>query len=217
VNWTIGAPDRSGAAREAQWAYDAGFRTVKLKVGTGDDAGRVAAVRAVAAGRTMAIRLDANGAWSPEEALRWLEVLAPAGIELCEEPVAGAEAIEELTPAAPIPLAIDESAVAPVALMRRCAAAICLKLTRCGGITGTIATARRARELGYEVILTSTFDGPLGIAAAVHAAAALAPDRACGLATLALFAGRPNPLPVEHGMITAPPGPGLGDGLAAWY
>ena len=48
--------------------------------------------------------------------------------------------------------------------------------------------------MGYEVYLASTLDGPLGIAAALHAAAAVKPDRPCGLATLGLF-DRPDPLP----------------------
>ena len=94
---------------------------------------------------------------------------------------------------------------------------MCLKISRCGGISGTIETAVRARAAGYEVYLASTLDGPLGIAAAVHAAAAVKPDRACGLATLALFAGRADPLPPSLGTIAPPDGPGLGDGLLAWY
>ncbi len=216
VNWTISAPDRAGAAREASFAREHGFTTVKLKVGTGDDAGRLAAVRA-AGGPGLAIRLDANGAWRPVEAARWLEVLAPAGVELCEEPVAGVAAIESLAASAPVPVAIDESAADPAALARRRCRAICLKISRCGGIAGLLSDARRARALGYEVYLASTLDGPLGIAAALHAAAVVAPDRPCGLATLALFAERPDPLAPSGGAIPVPSAPGLGDGLEAWY
>ena len=65
--------------------------------------------------------------------------------------------------------------------------------------------------------LASTLDGPLGIAAALHAAAAIRPDRPCGLATLALFADREDPLPASGGRIGLPSGPGLGDGLSDWY
>ena len=93
----------------------------------------------------------------------------------------------------------------------------CLKIAAAGGLTGLLAAASRARTAGYEVYLASTLDGPLGISAALHAAAVLAPMRACGLATLALFDGRADPLPVRAGMLAAPAGPGLGDGLLAWY
>ena len=66
---------------------------MKVKVGIGDDAGRLAAVRA-AVGPEFGIRIDANGAWgTPEEALANLRALAPVGLELCEEPVHGVEAL----------------------------------------------------------------------------------------------------------------------------
>jgi L-alanine-DL-glutamate epimerase-like enolase superfamily enzyme len=72
VNATLGAEDRAGAAAEAPAAARAGFGCVKLKVGIGDDPGRVAAVRA-ALGPAIAIRVDANGAWSSvDEALAHL-------------------------------------------------------------------------------------------------------------------------------------------------
>jgi L-Ala-D/L-Glu epimerase len=67
------------------------------------------------------------------------------------------------------------------------------------------------------VYLASTFDGPLGIAAALHAAAVVGPDRPCGLATLGIFAEREDPLPPRDGLIALPRGAGLGEGLTSWY
>jgi o-succinylbenzoate synthase len=216
VNYTIASPDRAGAAAEAGAARDAGYGTVKLKVGTGDDAGRLAAVRA-AAGSEIKIRLDANAAWSVPEAEAALRALAPAGIELCEEPVSGVEQIRELTELTEVPLALDESAALPGALDRRACAAVCLKISRSGGISGVIDAANRARAVGYEVYLASTLDGPLGIAAALHAAAAIGPDRACGLATLGLFADAQDLLAPRAGWMSAPTAAGLGEGLVGWY
>jgi L-alanine-DL-glutamate epimerase-like enolase superfamily enzyme len=216
VNWTITAQDRAGAAREAATARQRGFDTVKVKVAIGDDPGRLAAVRACT-GPAMAIRIDANGGWSPGEAEASLRHLAPVGIELCEEPVAGVGAIAALAARTGIPLALDESAEDPAALEGRACDLLCLKISRCRGITGTVEIARRARTAGYEIYLASTLDGPLGIAAALHAAAALQPGRACGLATLALFADRPDPLPAGQGTIALASGAGLGDGLLDWY
>jgi o-succinylbenzoate synthase len=216
VNRTIAAPDRARAAAAASAAREAGFRSVKLKVGTGDDPGRVAAVRA-AAGPEMAIRLDANAAWSLDEAEAALRALAPAGIELCEQPVDGIETVAELSAVSEVPLALDESSAAPGALERRACDAICLKVSRCGGISGLLETARRARSVGYEVYLASALDGSLGIAAALHTAAVLRPDRACGLATLELFDGREDPLTPQGGRIAVPDGPGLGADLIEWY
>jgi L-alanine-DL-glutamate epimerase-like enolase superfamily enzyme len=220
VNYTVAAADRAGAAREAGQARANGFRCLKLKVGTGDDAGRVAAVRATA-GPGMALRLDANGAWTVDEARAALRVLAPAGVELCEEPVHGAAQVAELADAlgdAGPALAIDETTAEPGALERRLCRAACLKLGRCGGITGLLAAARRARRAGYEIYLASAYDGPLGIAAALHVATALGPDRPSGLATLGLYERPAEAIaaPVQ-GTMTVPEGTGLGDRLADWY
>ena len=216
VNRTIAAADRAGAVAEAAAAVADGFATVKVKVAVGDDAGRLAAVRAVA-GPGMKIRIDANGAWSPDEAAAHLRALAPVRIELCEEPVHGAAAIQRLSTETEIPLALDESATEPGALDQRACALACLKVASAGGLTGLLTAAKRARATGYEVYLASTLDGPLGISAALTAAAALAPQRACGLATLGLFADRDDPLPARQGAIAVPAGPGLGDGLLDWY
>jgi L-alanine-DL-glutamate epimerase-like enolase superfamily enzyme len=212
VNATVGAGDRAGAAAAAAQAARDGFRCVKVKVGVGDDAGRVAAVRA-ALGPDVAIRLDANGAWStPAEALANLRALAPAGIELCEEPVHGLEALRAVRAASPVPVAMDETAAEPGAAGSGAADAVCLKISRCGGVTGLLHDAADARAAGSLVYVASTFDGPLGIAAGVHAAAALAatgPLAACGLATLDAFAdaeARPAALLPRDGRIAVPAG-----------
>jgi L-alanine-DL-glutamate epimerase-like enolase superfamily enzyme len=216
VNWTIASDDRAGAVREAAEARAGGFRTLKVKVGIGDDPGRLAAIRAFA-GPQMKIRVDANGSWSEIEARASLRALAPVGIELCEEPVSGVEQIADLSLDSEIPLALDESAADPHALDARACPLMCLKISRCGGLSGLLDTARRARGAGYEVFLASTLDGPLGIAAALHAAALLTPGRASGLATLPVFVGREDPLPAVDGQIEVPRAPGLGDGLLDWY
>jgi L-alanine-DL-glutamate epimerase-like enolase superfamily enzyme len=183
---------------------------VKLKVGLGDDEPRVAAVRA-AIGAETALRLDANGAWSVDEAVAALGALAGHALELVEEPVEGLAATRELRERVPVRIAIDETAAQAGALTARVADAVCLKISRCGGIGGLLAAASLVRASGAEVYLASSYDGPLGIAAALHAAAALAPLPPCGLATLELFAqSPPTALRVERGTIAVPTGPGLG-------
>jgi L-alanine-DL-glutamate epimerase-like enolase superfamily enzyme len=211
VNATIGAEDRAGAAASAAAAAAAGFGCVKVKVGIGDDAGRIAAVRA-AVGPHVAIRVDANGAWtSPAEALAHLRVLAPAGLEYAEEPVAGVEPLRAVRDANVVPVAMDETAAEPGAAGAGAADAICLKIARCGGITGLLRDAAAARAAGSAVYVASSFDGPVGVAAGVHAAAALGSLPWCGLATLGAFEGlEAGVLAPAGGFIAVPPGPGLG-------
>ncbi|HVL94729.1 MAG TPA: mandelate racemase/muconate lactonizing enzyme family protein [Solirubrobacteraceae bacterium] len=212
VNATIGATDRAGAAAQAAEAVARGFRAIKLKVGTGDDPGRVAAVRA-AAGHRVLLRVDANGAWrSTEEAVANLRALAPAGLELAEEPVHGVAALRELRAVSPVAVAMDETGAEPGAVGSGAADAVCLKISRSGGIGGLLRDAAAARAAGSAVYVASTFDGPLGIAAGLHAAAALAADgplAPCGLATAGAFAGVADPFPLHEGALTAPDGPGL--------
>jgi L-Ala-D/L-Glu epimerase len=212
VNATLTALDRAGCAEQAARAVAEGYGCLKVKVGIADDAARVAAVRA-AAGPEAALRLDANGAWDVAEAVRMIEVLSPAGLELVEEPTHGLEAMREVRERVAVRVSIDETAGERGALASGVADAVCLKVARCGGIAGLVAAATLVRLAGAEVYLASTLDGPLGVAAALQAAAALAsrgPMPHCGLATLELFEGIENPLPAREGAIALPPGPGLG-------
>jgi L-alanine-DL-glutamate epimerase-like enolase superfamily enzyme len=139
-----------------------------------------------------------------------IEALAPAGLELVEEPVHGVAAMRAVRERVAVRIAMDETAGEPGSLTAAVADAVCLKVGRCGGISGLLAQAALVRATGAEVYLASAYDGPLGIAAALHCAAALRPGAACGLGTLALFAGTPDALPVRDGAIGVPAGPGLG-------
>ena len=209
VNATIAAEDRAGAAAAAAKAAAEGYSCVKIKVGVGDDAGRVAAVRA-AAGPQMELRLDANGAWTVDEAVVAIEALAPAGLELVEEPVHGIAGMRAVRDRVAVRVAMDETAAEPGSLTASVADAVCLKVARCGGISGLLAQAALVRASGADVYVSSTFDGPLGVAAAVHCAAALRPTAACGLGTLELFSDELAVLAVTRGEIAVPDAPGLG-------
>ena len=104
----------------------------------------MAAVRA-AVGPDVELRLDANGAWSVEEAQRMIEALAPAGLELVEEPVRGIAATRRLRELVAVRIAIDETAALPGALTGGVADVVCLKIARCGGISGLLAAAAAVR------------------------------------------------------------------------
>jgi L-alanine-DL-glutamate epimerase-like enolase superfamily enzyme len=219
VNATIGAVEPTAAAAEARVARDAGFTTVKVKVGTPDDRQRLGAIRE-AVGPALKIRVDANGAWTQLDAPERIRALSRFDVELFEEPVHGNEAIAAVTEALPgFALALDESADAGSGTFtRRHCTAVCLKVASSGGITGLLSDAAAARTVGYEVYVASTLDGPLGIAAALHAATVVAPDRPCGLTTLERFAAPiADVLRPDNGTMSAPAGPGLGDGLIGWY
>ena len=214
VNAVIGADDPESAAAQARAAVGAGFTTIKVKVGGSDDVERLEAIR-VAIGPKVDIRIDANGAWSVAQAVDALAALEPFGIELVEEPVRGLGQIEELRSLVETPISIDETAADDGALASGASALVCLKLGRAGGVSGLLAQAALARSSGTEVYLASMLDGPIGIAAALHAAAALRIMIPSGLATLDRFDGLDGGLLApSDGSITVPLGPGLGVGPA---
>ena len=214
VNAVIGADEPESAAAQARAAVGAGFTTIKVKVGGSDDVERLEAIR-VAIGPKVDIRIDANGAWSVAQAVDALAALEPFGIELVEEPVTGLEQIEELRSLVETPISIDETAADDGALASGASALVCLKLARAGGVSGLLAQAALARSSGTEVYLASMLDGPIGIAAALHAAAALRLTIPSGLATLDRFDGLDGGLLApSDGAITVPLGPGLGVGPA---
>ena len=73
------------------------------------------------------------------------------------------------------------------AAAERACDAVNVKLASCGGVERARATIRTAGESGIAAYLSSTFDGPWGISAALQLAAGETFQLACGLATLELF------------------------------
>jgi len=174
-----------------------GCRTAKVKVAEpgqslGEDVERVAAVRDVLGG-SGAVRVDANGAWSVEEAMHAIGQLdrAAGGLEYVEQPCASLTELVELRRRVDVPIAADESirrAEDPMRVALAEAADIAvLKVQPLGGVRRALAVAEAC---GLPVVVSSALESSVGLAAGVALAAAL-PDLpyACGLATLALLDG----------------------------
>ena len=219
VNAALGALD-AGCAGRAAAALARGFGIAKIKVGLADvetELGRLRALAAETGG--LRLRLDANRAWADADAWRFLTAIADLPIDGVEEPLAvpTAERLARLQAVLPFAIAVDESLPAlglDAVLAARAARRLVVKPARAGGIAATLALARKAREAGVELVLTSVVDSVVGVAAAAHLAAAL-PDAgaglAHGLATGDWLAADLGPaLPLDRGVMTLPAGPGLG-------
>ncbi len=216
-NATLSAGDPAAVVSAAErWAAD-GFSTFKLKLGTGDDAAQVRAVRE-ALGPRARIRVDANAAWDVDTARRILTEIEPYEIELAEQPVATLEEAMEISRHTSIPIAGDESIESRADAERAAAMEACrmtgIKLSKVGGPEEAIEIA----EI-LPAYLSSALDGPVGIAAAAQVAATLAEsssgaglDLAHGLATQRLFASTvaASECELRGDMLHPPPGPGLG-------
>ncbi|MBK8295269.1 MAG: mandelate racemase/muconate lactonizing enzyme family protein [Solirubrobacterales bacterium] len=212
-NATLTTDTPAGVLAQAEeWAAD-GFKVFKLKLGSADDIGQVRAVRG-GLGDDVAIRIDANGTWSLEEATRILGELEPLGIELAEQPVATLEEMAELRSRTSIPLVADESVSTPEE------AALAASLSACDAVTVKLSkTGSLDARLGDSLptYLSSALDGPVGIAAAAHAAQALPrygpwSTVSHGLATERLFSAticEQGPL-LDGPLLPVPSGNGLG-------
>jgi L-Ala-D/L-Glu epimerase len=211
---TAGTPDEV-VSQAVEWVAD-GFGTVKLKLGAGED--DVAIVEAVreAIGPDVRIRVDANEAWDARLAIDVLRLIEPFEVELCEQPVKGLRAMARVASEVGIPLAADEDveseADAHRAVQRGSCAFTTAKLSKVGGI----GAARQIAKV-LPTYLSSALDGPVGIAAAAHAAQLLRADGtdpgiAHGLATQRLFAESiaTRECTLRDGELHLPDGPGLG-------
>jgi O-succinylbenzoate synthase len=194
VNAIVPAVDAETAHRLAAIG---GCRTVKVKVAEGgqvlaDDLARVEAVRH-AIGPAGTIRVDANGAWSVDEAVSAIGLLdrAAGGLEYVEQPCASVEDLAAVRRRVEVRIAADESirrAADPYRVRDLEAADVAvLKVQPLGGVR---ACLRIAEDIGLPVVVSSAVETSIGIAAGVALAAAL-PDLpfACGLATVSLLAG----------------------------
>lgn len=174
-----------------------GARTAKIKVADpgstlAEDAERLEAVRD-AMGPQAQLRIDANAAWTLDEALAALPLLdrAAGGLEYAEQPCAALEDLAALRRALDIPIAADESvrrAEDPLRVARAGAAdVLVMKVQPLGGVQRCLDLAAQA---GLPVVVSSALESSVGLSAGLALAAAL-PElpHACGLATATLLTG----------------------------
>lgn len=141
----------------------------KIKMRSPNDVDLVRALRATSDAR---FRVDANEAFSFEDAKRILPDLQALGVDMVEQPLAKTEwdAMKELKAISPLPLFADESCVEE-SDVAKCADAfdgINIKLTKCGGITPALRMITEGRKLGMKVMLGSMNESTIGSAAMAH-------------------------------------------------
>ena len=178
---TISVNDPDEMARDTKVAIDRGYDTIKVKVGVNPDLdiARLTAVRA-AAGPNALIRIDANQAWSPKQAVKLLNKMQDKGldIEFVEQPVKGKdfEGLKYVTERSYVPVMADESVFSvedAFKIMQMGAAdLINIKLMKCGGIYNALKIASAAEVYGVECMLGCMLEAKVSVNAAVHLACA---------------------------------------------
>jgi L-Ala-D/L-Glu epimerase len=181
----------------------------KIKVGTGNDIENITALRH----HTKApIRVDANAAWTKEEALEKIIAFEKLGVELVEQPLAKDdwEGMKWLYERSPLPLIADEACVyeTDVEKCHQHFHGINIKLTKCSGITPARRMIKKARELDMKIMIGCMNESTIGSAAIAH----LAPfaDYIDMDGPLLLAEDIATGLQYNYGKVTLSGAPGLG-------
>ena len=181
----------------------------KIKLGTPHDISIAESLREVT---SAPFRVDANAAWSVDDALRIIPELKKLGVDLVEQPLAkdNWDGMKVLYEQSSVPLLADESCVKETDV-EKCNGhfhGVNIKLTKCGGITPALRMIRKARELNMSVMIGCMNESTIGSAAIAH------------LLPLVDYADMDGPLLLEedvatgiefdHGKIIYSERPGLG-------
>lgn len=141
----------------------------KIKLGTAND---IEIIETLRKHTTATIRIDANAAWTTDEALKNIEAFKNLAIEFIEQPLAkdNWEGMKVLYDKSSIPLIADESCVTE-SDVAKCAGhfhGINIKLTKCSGLTPALRMIKEARALNLKVMAGSMNESTVGSAAIAH-------------------------------------------------
>ncbi|RLI14005.1 dipeptide epimerase [Candidatus Bathyarchaeota archaeon] len=217
---TIGLKGPSEMAFDALRAVEAGFRSLKLKVGTGpeEDYERVRAVRD-AVGDGVELRVDANQAWSVRDAMKAIRMMSRLEVAFVEQPTPAHDlrGLAEVRATSPVPIMADESVLGPDDALRAIGLGavdlINIKLMKCGGISEALRIAHVAEAAEVGLMVGCGGEGRLAITAGAHLAAALKPITYADLDSDLLLADdvvAEGGSGVEDGFRLLPGEPGLG-------
>jgi len=207
-SYTIGIADNDGLRQRVADAAD--YPILKIKLGTDRDMEIVRVVRDAAGGKKL--RVDANAAWTPAQAVNMIDFLADNDVELVEQPVAqnDIEGMRFVRSRSKLPIFADESCIVATDVPRLAGAVdgINLKLSKCGSIREAIRIIHTARALEMSVMAGCMIESSLGISAVAQLAPLLDHADFDGAALLAEdpFDGAT----IERGQIHLRDRPGLG-------
>ena len=197
-----------------------GARAFKAKVSLADPGYERSALAGIreALGDDVELAIDANGAWTPAQAVAFLESVADLNLAFCEQPIAAGSLsrLRSVAERSPVPVYTDESFTKPLDLIAQAdvgVAGVSMKTIKMGGITGFMAAAYLARLLNLGVnVAGKSATSSIGASTMLQIGTAL-PEMSggIGLSNHKLVEDLvTNPVGLSNGVLTAPTGPGLG-------
>ena len=168
TNFTIGidtVEKMVAKMKEVDWPI------YKIKLGTEND---LEIVRELRKHTNSVFRIDANCAWTAEQAIRYSEELADLGVEFMEQPLGkdDLEGMKEVFKHSKLPVMADESCIVE-SDVKKCHGlfhAINVKLVKAGGITPGLRMIQEAKSLGMKTMVGCMTESSVGITAIAHIA-----------------------------------------------
>lgn len=206
TNFTIGidiVEKMVAKMKEVDWPI------YKIKLGTEND---LEIVRELRKHTSSVFRIDANCAWTAEQAIRNSEELTKLGVEFMEQPLGkdDLEGMKEVFKYSKLPVMADESCIVE-SDVKKCHGlfhAINVKLVKAGGITPGLRMIHQAKALGMKTMVGCMTESSVGITAIAHIAPLLDYVDMDGAMLLAKDPARGVKITPES--VTFPVGPGIG-------
>ncbi|MCI5707151.1 MAG: o-succinylbenzoate synthase [Odoribacter sp.] len=199
INGLIWMGDKSTMLQRIQQKLEAGFHCIKLKIGAIDFEAELSLLQYIRerfSREKVELRVDANGAFAPEEAMSKLEALAAFGLHSIEQPIRQGqwEEMAHLCRETPIPIALDEELIGVYGRKKKLELLekvqpqyIILKPALCGGFSGAREWIELAEKRGIGWWVTSALESNIGLNALAQWVATLGNPMPQGLGTGQLY------------------------------
>lgn len=168
TNFTIGidtVEKMCAKLKEVDWPI------YKIKLGTAQD---LEIVRELRKHTQSIFRVDANCAWTVDQAISYSEELSRLGVEFIEQPLAkdNLEGMKEVYTYSKLPVMADESCIheSDVEKCQGCFHGVNIKLVKAGGITPALRMIQQAKSLGMKTMVGCMTESSVGISAIAHIA-----------------------------------------------
>jgi len=199
INGLIWMGTKAEMQRQIHEKIEQGFSCIKLKIGAIDfdiELDLLKSIRREFDSKTIELRVDANGAFSPADALRKLEALAKLNIHSIEQPIKAGQWQEmaQLCANTPLPIALDEELIGINNLLQKtllletiCPQYIILKPSLHGGFAGSEEWIKIANEQHIDWWATSALESNIGLNAIAQWCATQKNEMPQGLGTGQLY------------------------------
>ena len=210
INGLVWMGDKAFMQKQIREKIESGFHCIKLKIGAIDfetELEIISDIRQQFSPDDIEIRVDANGGFSPKDALDKLNQLSAFTIHSIEQPIRQKqyEAMADLCEKSPIPIVLDEELIGvKMADMENLLqtikpAYIILKPSLIGGFGPSEEWIRQAKKLNIGWWITSALESNIGLNAIAQWTATLGSSLPQGLGTGQLYQNNiPSPLQIEH-------------------